>query len=85
MPHHFSRQFGYPQDVHGMFKKFPRNGTLLEVYKYWNACTRLSTNSIFTILDCDSLEEFSITKAYADCWSKVRFKKTHTHTSTASI
>ena len=41
------------------------------MYKHWKSCTRLCTHSKVTILDYHSLEEFSITKAYADWWIEV--------------
>lgn len=59
---HFGKQFGFPHDILGMFKKIPSHGTLLKVYKYWGLCTRLQTNSIFTILYYHSHEKFLITK-----------------------
>ena len=41
-------------------------GTLEAVYQHWESCTSLSTYSKVNIPDYHSLEEFSITKAYAN-------------------
>ena len=70
-PHQFSRKFGYPQDLPGGFPEIFRTGTLKAVYQHLESCTRLGTYSKVTIPDYHSLEEFSVTKAYADWWIKV--------------
>ena len=41
------------------------------MFKHWKSCTRLGTHSKITIPNYHSLEEFSITKAYADWWIEV--------------
>ena len=70
-PYQFCRQFGHPQDVLGGLPEVFHIGTLQAMYKHWKSCTRLGTHSKVTILDYHSLEEFSITKAYADWWIEV--------------
>ena len=71
-PYQFSKQFGYPQDLPGGLPKIFCTETLKAVYQHWESCPRLGTYSKVTIPDYHSLEEFSITKAYADWWIKVR-------------
>ena len=67
-PRRFCRQFGHPQDVpRGLLEVF-RTRTLEVVYKHWKSCTRLGTHSKITMPNYHSLDEFSITKAYADWW-----------------
>ena len=70
-PHQFSRKFGYPQDLPGGLPEIFCTRTLEAVYQHWESCTRLGTYSKVTIPDYHSLEEFSITKAYADWWIRV--------------
>ena len=48
-----------------------RTINLEAVFQHWESCTRLGTYSKVTIPDYHSLEEFSVTKAYADWWIRV--------------
>ena len=70
-PHWFSRQFRYRQDLSGSLPEIFRTRTLETVYQHWKSCTRLGTYSKVTIPYYHSLEEFSVTKAYANWWIKV--------------
>ena len=70
-PHRFSRKFGYPQDFPRSLPDIFRTGSLEAVYQHWESCTKLGTYSKVTIPDYHSLEEFSVTKAYADWWIRV--------------
>ena len=42
------------------------------MYQHWESCTRLGTYSKVTIPDYHNLEKFSVTKAYANWWIRVR-------------
>ena len=42
------------------------------MYQHWESCTRLGTYFEVTIPYYHSLEEFSVTKAYANWWIRVR-------------
>ena len=66
-PHQFSRKFGYPQDLPGSLLEIFCSRTLEAVYQHWESCT--GTYSKVTIPH--SLDEFSVTKAYADWWIRV--------------
>ena len=65
-PHRFSRQFRYPQDLPRGLSEIFHTGTLEAVYQHWESCTKLGTYSKVTIPYYHSLEEFLVTKAYAD-------------------
>ena len=70
-PHQFSKQFGYSQDLSGGLPEIFCTGTLEAVYQHWESCTRLGTYSKITIPNYQSLEEFSVIKAYADWWIRM--------------
>ncbi|KAL0420672.1 UNVERIFIED_CONTAM: hypothetical protein Slati_3090100, partial [Sesamum latifolium] len=67
-PHHFSRQFGFCQDVPGSLKKEILTCSLKELGRPWQSCTLSGTSSKLFIPGSVSSSPL-VTKEYAD-WSK---------------
>ncbi|KAF3620020.1 hypothetical protein FXO38_32603 [Capsicum annuum] len=65
-PHRFSRQFGFVQDLPGIFSKRPYDDTLEELVRLWDFCTRLSSSSTISIPPHP--ERPLTTNRYANWW-----------------
>ncbi|KAL0420669.1 UNVERIFIED_CONTAM: hypothetical protein Slati_3089800 [Sesamum latifolium] len=68
-PHHFSRQFGFCQDVPGSLKKEILTCSLKELGRPWQSCTLSGTSSKLFIPGSVSSSPL-VTKEYADWWAK---------------